>query len=84
MGSKMIGAFLLVLLAVFAVSDAQVLPTPCCRFSCCDGKPECCDPGYIPAVAPAAAAVAPAVSAGAKAEGPAPFGGVSGEASAGN
>uniref|UniRef100_A0A0E0CMD1 Granulins domain-containing protein n=1 Tax=Oryza meridionalis TaxID=40149 RepID=A0A0E0CMD1_9ORYZ len=46
MTSKIVGALTLVLLLVLtAVSEGQVLPTPCCRIDCCDGKPECCDPG---------------------------------------
>ncbi|KQK23036.1 hypothetical protein BRADI_1g70871v3 [Brachypodium distachyon] len=63
MAPKMVGAFLLVLLALTA-SNAQVLPTPCCRFDCGDGKPECCDPGYVATPPVAAAAPGPAVKVG--------------------
>jgi hypothetical protein len=55
MASKMVGALFLVLLLALNTSDAQVLPTPCCRIDCCDGKPQCCAPWHRPpitAVAP--------------------------------
>lgn len=51
MTSKIAGALTLVLLLVLtAVTEGQVLPTPCCRIDCCDGKPECCDPGFAATV----------------------------------
>ncbi|KAL5212375.1 hypothetical protein ABZP36_023222 [Zizania latifolia] len=53
--SKIVGALALVLL-VLTASEGQVLPTPFCRIDCCDGKPECCEPGTAATVA---AAVAP-------------------------
>uniref|UniRef100_A0A0D9VHG7 Bifunctional inhibitor/plant lipid transfer protein/seed storage helical domain-containing protein n=1 Tax=Leersia perrieri TaxID=77586 RepID=A0A0D9VHG7_9ORYZ len=41
MASKIVGALALVFL-VLTASESQVLPHPCCRFNCCDGRPECC------------------------------------------
>ncbi|CAN6244838.1 unnamed protein product [Urochloa humidicola] len=55
MGSKAVGALVLALL-VLGAADGQVLPTPCCRIDCCDGKPECCAAG--PSMDVGAAAVA--------------------------
>ncbi|WVZ74897.1 hypothetical protein U9M48_023013 [Paspalum notatum var. saurae] len=62
MGSKVVAAVALALL-VLGAAEGQVLPTPCCRIDCCDGKPECCSAGpwmAVDAVArpPAAVAVA--------------------------
>ncbi|KAG0533547.1 hypothetical protein BDA96_04G202500 [Sorghum bicolor] len=52
----------LALLLVLGAAEAQILPTPCCRIDCCDGKPECCGPGtgmpVVDAVTPAAVAFA--------------------------
>ncbi|KAF8653050.1 hypothetical protein HU200_062489 [Digitaria exilis] len=67
---KMIGALVLVLLVV-GMAEAQVLPIPCCRFDCCDGKPECCGAG--PGMA-AAAVTTPAVADVDVARAPAPAG----------
>lgn len=44
MGRKLVAALALALL-VLGAAEAQVLPTPCCRIDCCDGKRECCGPG---------------------------------------
>ncbi|AQK72001.1 hypothetical protein Zm00014a_029842 [Zea mays] len=44
MGRKIVAALALALL-VLGAAEAQVLPTPCCRIDCCDGKRECCGPG---------------------------------------
>jgi hypothetical protein len=60
MASKMIGALFLVLLLALTQSDGQVLPTPCCRLNCCDGKPECCSPGYGPLIIAEAPSTSPA------------------------
>uniref|UniRef100_A0A0E0K1H6 Uncharacterized protein n=1 Tax=Oryza punctata TaxID=4537 RepID=A0A0E0K1H6_ORYPU len=72
MTSKIVGATALVLLVLTAVSEGQVLPTPCCRIDCCDGKPECCDPGAAVATVVAATAVTtPAAAAVTSKAGPA-------------
>ncbi|CAM0948139.1 unnamed protein product [Alopecurus aequalis] len=55
MASKMVATLFLILLLTLTPSDGQVLPTPCCRFDCCDGKPECCGPWRPPAAFTAAA-----------------------------
>ncbi|CAN6238422.1 unnamed protein product [Urochloa humidicola] len=57
MGSKIVAALLLALL-VLGAAEGQILPTPCCRIDCCDGKPECCAAG--PYVDVGAAASPPA------------------------
>ena len=44
MGRKIVSALALALLVIGA-AEAQILPTPCCRIDCCDGKPECCSAG---------------------------------------
>ncbi|KAF0906510.1 hypothetical protein E2562_011492 [Oryza meyeriana var. granulata] len=83
MASKIIGALALVLL-VLTASEGQVLPTPCCRIDCCDGKPECCDPGTATvnaAVTLPAAVVASAAAAKAR---PATAAAVARKISAGN
>uniref|UniRef100_J3LE44 Granulins domain-containing protein n=1 Tax=Oryza brachyantha TaxID=4533 RepID=J3LE44_ORYBR len=68
MASKIVGALVLVLLLLAAVSEGQVLPTPCCRIDCCDGQPECCDPGAAADVSTAVTLQAAVASiAGAKA-----------------
>jgi hypothetical protein len=57
MGSKII---VVLVLLVLGAAEAQVLPTPCCRIDCCDGKPECCAAGpYMAAVDYAAATTSP-------------------------
>jgi hypothetical protein len=50
MGRKIVAALALALL-VLSAAEAQVLPTPCCRIDCCDGKRECCGPGPGPGMA---------------------------------
>uniref|UniRef100_A0A0D9VHG6 Granulins domain-containing protein n=1 Tax=Leersia perrieri TaxID=77586 RepID=A0A0D9VHG6_9ORYZ len=73
MASKIVSALALVLL-VLTASEGQVLPHPCCRINCCNGKPECCDPWLPPgassvvdaAVTLPAAAVASAAAAKAR------------------
>ncbi|SPT20398.1 unnamed protein product [Triticum aestivum] len=52
MAPKMIGMTILLVLLALAPSDGQVMPVPCCRLNCCDGRPECCSPGPVAAVAP--------------------------------
>ncbi|PAN06661.1 hypothetical protein GQ55_1G274300 [Panicum hallii var. hallii] len=54
--TKIVGEALVVVVALLVVgaAEGQILPTPCCRIDCCDGRPECCDAG--PWMAPAAAA----------------------------
>ena len=86
MASKMIGALFLVLLLALTPSHGQVMPTPCCRFDCCDGKPECCGPWRPPVTAAAPSpfqAAAPAATTAAKA-GLATAGVASRKVSAGN
>ncbi|KAF8693556.1 hypothetical protein HU200_038958 [Digitaria exilis] len=68
---KMIGALVLVLLVVGA-AEAQVLPIPCCRFDCCDGKPECCGAG--PGMAVMAGGTPPIADVDVLARAPAPAG----------
>ncbi|CAL5057529.1 unnamed protein product [Urochloa decumbens] len=59
MGSKTVCALVLALL-VLGAAEGQVLPTPCCRIDCCDGKPECCGAGpFMDVGAAAAAATSP-------------------------
>ncbi|KAL6634099.1 hypothetical protein ACP70R_026770 [Stipagrostis hirtigluma subsp. patula] len=60
--SQVAGALVLVVL-VLGAAEAQVLPTPCCRWACCDGRRECCDPGYVADPAAATSPSAAAVSA---------------------
>ena len=59
--TKMVGALVVVALLAAGAAEGQVLPTPCCRIDCCDGRPECCGPGpwMAPAAPKAAAATAP-------------------------
>lgn len=45
MGHKMVAVVLALALLVLGAAEAQVLPIPCCRIDCCDGKPECCGAG---------------------------------------
>ncbi|TKW39905.1 hypothetical protein SEVIR_1G210400v4 [Setaria viridis] len=60
MGFKIIVGALVLALLVMGAAEAQILPTPCCRIDCCDGKPECCAAGpYMAAVDYAAAATSP-------------------------
>ncbi|CAL5021286.1 unnamed protein product [Urochloa decumbens] len=59
MGSKTVCALVLALL-VLGAAEGQVLPTPCCRIDCCDGKPECCGAGPFMDVGAAAATSPPA------------------------
>ncbi|KAF7004269.1 hypothetical protein CFC21_019498 [Triticum aestivum] len=68
MAPKMIGVTILLVLLALAPSDGQVMPVPCCRLNCCDGRPGCCSPGLVAAMAPiipAAANVAGPAAAGA-------------------
>ncbi|KAL6634100.1 hypothetical protein ACP70R_026771 [Stipagrostis hirtigluma subsp. patula] len=60
--SQVVGALVLVIL-VLGAAEAQVPPIPCCRWNCCDGRRECCDPGYVPDPAAATPPSAAAVSA---------------------
>ncbi|KAL6899711.1 hypothetical protein ACP4OV_006369 [Aristida adscensionis] len=53
--SQVAGAVVLVLM-VLGAAEGQVLPTPCCRWNCCDGRRECCDPGFAADDASASAA----------------------------
>ncbi|OQU85195.1 hypothetical protein SORBI_3004G190300 [Sorghum bicolor] len=41
---KIVAALAMALLLVLGTAEAQVLPTPCCRFDCCDGI-RCCVAG---------------------------------------
>lgn len=67
MGCKIVAALALALLVVLGAAEAQVLPTPCCRIDCCDGKPECCGAGPGMAVGAVTAQAAVAVSSNSKA-----------------
>jgi len=58
--TKMVGALVVEALLAAGAAEGQVLPTPCCRIDCCDGRPECCGPG--PWMAPAAARVVAATA----------------------
>ncbi|OEL16449.1 hypothetical protein BAE44_0022532 [Dichanthelium oligosanthes] len=60
MGSKIVVGALVVALLVLGAAEGQVMPTPCCRIDCCDGRPECCAAGPWMSVADAAADTPPA------------------------
>ncbi|KAL6899710.1 hypothetical protein ACP4OV_006368 [Aristida adscensionis] len=56
--SRVAAGVLVLVLLVLGAAEAQVPPIPCCRWNCCDGKPECCEPSGPPGD-PAAAAASP-------------------------
>ncbi|CAL4887123.1 unnamed protein product [Urochloa decumbens] len=59
MGCKTVCALVVLVLLVLSAAEGQVLPTPCCRIDCCDGKPECCAAGPFMDVGAAAATTSP-------------------------